>query len=148
MINLIHPVAGVVAMITIATFWLSTTFSELFGSQELITTVKMTIPWGLLILVPSLAATGATGFKLSHGRRSGLVGTKFKRMPFIAVNGIIVLIPCVFFLAYKASLNEFDTSFYAVQGIELLAGATNFVLLGLNMRDGLKMKGRFRRHLG
>ena len=31
------------------------------------------------------------------------------------------------------------------QAIELAAGATNIALLGLNMRDGLKMKGRLRR---
>ena len=39
---------------------------------------------------------------------------------------------------------EFDTAFYAVQALELAAGATNIMLLGLNMRDGLKMTGRFR----
>jgi hypothetical protein len=34
--------------------------------------------------------------------------------------------------------------FYLVQGLELLAGAVNLALMGLNMRDGLKMSGRFR----
>lgn len=33
----------------------------------------------------------------------------------------------------------------AVQALELAAGAVNIKLLGLNMRDGLKMKGRLRR---
>jgi hypothetical protein len=32
-----------------------------------------------------------------------------------------------------------------VQALELVAGATNITLLALNMRDGLKMKGFFRR---
>ena len=32
-----------------------------------------------------------------------------------------------------------------VQALELVAGATNITLLGLNMRDGLRMKGRLRR---
>ena len=32
MIKIVHPVAGAVALLTIAAFWLSTSFSELFGS--------------------------------------------------------------------------------------------------------------------
>jgi hypothetical protein len=65
-------------------------------------------------------------------------------MPFIAGNGILVLIPSALFLAAKAGSGAFDPTFYAVQSIELLAGAANIVLLGLNMRDGLRMKGRYR----
>ena len=91
-----------------------------------------------------MAAVGGTGFKLSGGLRAGLMAAKVKRMPFIAVNGILVLIPAAFLLAYKAEAGAFDTSFYAVQGLELLAGAVNFKLLGLNMRDGLKLTGRIR----
>ena len=33
MSKIIHPMAGVLAILTIATFWLSTAFAELFGSQ-------------------------------------------------------------------------------------------------------------------
>ncbi len=145
MIKLIHPIAGALAIVTIATFWISTAASELFGSQALVVAVKTMIPWGFLILVPALAAAGGTGFKLARGRRAGLVGGKAKRMPLIALNGILVLIPCAFFLARKAQAGAFDASFYLVQGLELLAGAANFTLLGLSMRDGLKMKGRLRR---
>lgn len=145
MIKVIHPVAGVIALLTIATFWLSTTLAELFGSDAVIIYVKMTIPWGFLLLVPALAATGGTGFGLAGGRRVGLVGAKIKRMPLIAGNGILVLVPAALFLAYKARAAEFDTIFYAVQALELAAGAMNITLLMLNMRDGLRMKGRFRR---
>ena len=73
---------------------------------------------------------------------TGLVGTKLKRMPIIAANGLLVLIPSALFLAAKAGAGEFDTAFYAVQAIELIAGAVNLVLLSMNMRDGLKMTGR------
>ena len=145
MIKLIHPIAGAVAIATIATFWLSTALSELFGSHELIASVKTAIPWGFLLLIPALAAAGGSGVILAKGRRAGLIGAKFKRMPFIAANGILVLIPSALFLASKAQAGEFDGNFYAVQALELLAGATNITLLGLNMRDGLKMKGWFRR---
>lgn len=142
MIKRIHPVAGAVALFTIAGFWTSTVFSELFGSKELITTVKSAIPWGFLILIPAIAAAGGSGIALSKGGRVGLVGTKLKRMPFIGANGILVLIPSAFYLASKANAGAFDTGFYLVQALELLAGATNLTLLGLNMRDGLRLTGK------
>lgn len=53
-------------------------------------------------------------------------------MPFIAGNGILVLIPSALFVASKAKAAEFDAAFYAVQTIELVAGATNIIFLGLN----------------
>ena len=53
--------------------------------------------------------------------------------------------PSALFLAFKARAGELDAVFYAVQALELVAGAVNITLLGLNMRDGLRMKGRFRR---
>ena len=140
----LHPLAGIVAIATIATFWLATALTELFASHAAVTAVKTAIPWGFLLLVPALAAAGGSGFVLAGGWRAGVVGAKIKRMPFIAANGILVLIPSAIFLAFKARAAEFDAAFYAVQALELVAGATNIMLLGLNMRDGLRMKGRFR----
>lgn len=144
MLKMLHPVAGILALLTIAVFWLSTAISELFGSQALVTMVKTAIPWGFLLLIPALAAAGGSGFALAAGRRGGLAGAKMKRMPFIAANGIVILIPSALFLAAKAKAGEFDIGFYAVQALELVAGAINITLLGLNMRDGFKMKGRLR----
>ncbi len=144
MTKMIHPVAGTVAIITIATFWLSTALTELFASHVVVTSVKTAIPWGFLLLIPALALAGGSGVALAKGRRAGLIGAKFKRMPFIAANGILVLIPSALFLASKAKAAQFDTAFYAVQALELVAGATNITLLGLNMRDGLKLKGWLR----
>lgn len=144
MTKAIHPVAGAVALLMIATFWLSTAISELFLSEAAVIAVKTAIPWGFLILIPALAAVGGSGFALAKGRRAGLVGAKVKRMPIIAANGILILIPASLFLAYKAGNAEFDGIFYAVQALELAAGATNISLLALNMRDGLTMKGRLR----
>jgi len=132
------------AIFTIAIFWLSTALSELFASEATIIAVKTAIPWGFFLLIPALAAAGGSGFALAKGRRVGLVGVKRKRMPFIAANGILVLIPSALFLASKAKAAQFDAAFYLVQAIELAAGAANLALLALNMRDGLKMTGRFR----
>ncbi len=137
--RIIHPLAGLIAMLTIATFWLSTVISELFASQAVVTAVKTAIPWGFILLIPALAATGGSGFFLSKGQRTGLVGTKLKRMPFIAANGLLVLIPAALFLAAKAKAGEFDATFYTVQMVELIAGAINITLLGLSMRDGMAL---------
>jgi hypothetical protein len=143
--KVIHPVAGGVAILTIATFWLSTAVTELFASQATVTIVKTAIPWGFPLLIPALAAAGGSGFVLGKGRRGGLVRVKTKRMRLIAANGILVLIPSALFLASKARASAFDTGFYAVQALELVMGAANIALLGFNMRDGLTMKGRLRR---
>jgi hypothetical protein len=82
---------------------------------------------------------------VAKGQRAGLVSAKDQAHPLIAANGILVLIPSALFLASKARAAEFDTGFYAVQALELAAGAANIALLGLNMRNGLKMKGWLRR---
>ncbi len=145
MTKAIHPMAGAVALLTIATFWLSTVISELFGSHALVTSVKTTIPGGFLLLIPALALAAGSGLSLAKGTRTGRVGAKARRMPFIAGNGVLILIPSALFLASKASAGEFDSHFYAVQALELIAGATNITLLSLNLRDGLALTGRLRR---
>lgn len=145
MTKIVHPIAGAIAILMIAIFWLSTAFSELLGSPEVVGAVKTTIPWGFLLLIPALAATGGSGFVLSKGRRPKLITTKIRRTIISAANGASVLVPCAMFLAFKARADEFDAAFYGVQAIELIAGAVNITLLGLNMRDGFKMKGRLRR---
>lgn len=146
MIAKVHKVAGAIATLTIATFWLSTAVAELALGTGAVITVKTLIPYGFLILIPAMATVGGTGFKLAKGRTAGLIGAKRKRMPIIAANGVLVLIPSALYLAAKAQAGAFDTSFYAVQVLELLAGATNLFLLGLNIRDGRKMTaGRRRR---
>ncbi len=143
MVNIIHPVAGGIALLTIVTFWLSTVLGELFGSVNTIIAIKSIIPWGFLLLIPALAATGGTGFNLSRGRRPKVITTKIKRTIACAINGLLVLVPSALFLAFKARAGELDAVFYAVQALELCAGALNITLLGLNMRDGFKLTRRF-----
>jgi nitrogen fixation-related uncharacterized protein len=138
MLTKLHPVAGVIGFVTILTFWLSTA-SELFGSTAAIATVKETIPWGFLILVPALAIAGASGFRLGGTSPDPRIVSKKRRMPIIAANGIFILIPAALYLATLASRGDFGTVFYAVQAIELLAGAVNLTLMALNIRDGFRL---------
>jgi len=67
-------------------------------------------------------------------------------MKIVAANGLLVLLPSAFVLASWANAGRFDGLFYALQGMELLAGGVNLTLLILNMRDGLKLTGRLTRN--
>lgn len=139
--KLIHPIAGALALLTILAFWLSTAAVELLGSPAAVAAVKTAIPWGFLLLIPALILTGGTGFALARGRRhGGRLGAKIRRMPWIAANGLLILMPSAFFLAHKARSGAFDAGFFAVQALELAAGAANIALMALNMRDGWRMK--------
>ena len=139
MLTKLHPIAGVIGFVTILTFWLSTVTSELFGSTAAIAAVKETIPWGFLVLVPALAIAGASGFRLGRASSDPRIVSKKRRMPIIAANGIFILIPAALYLAMLASRGAFGTVFYAVQAIELLAGAVNLSLMALNIRDGFRL---------
>ena len=119
--------------------------SEVFDSTSAIVTVKTLIPWGFLILIPALAIVGLSGARLSQKFRGPLVEKKKKRMPFVAANGVLILIPSALFLSYKAQAGALDASFYTIQGLELIAGATNLTLLALNMRDGWALTRRRRK---
>ncbi|CAB1058288.1 hypothetical protein D1BOALGB6SA_3044 [Olavius sp. associated proteobacterium Delta 1] len=141
----VHLIAGAVATLTIASFFTSTILVELFGSKEAIAMVKSLIVMpGLLILIPAIAATGGTGFTLSKSRKGRLVENKKKRIPIIGANGVFILVPAAILLNGWASAGSFDTKFYVVQIIEIIAGATNLAMMGLNIRDGLKLCGRLR----
>lgn len=141
----VHALAGLTGFATIATFWTSTVAVELFGGGEDVATVKMAILWAFLLLIPSLIMAAATGLRLARRRRGPLVDAKRHRMPFIALNGVAVLVPAAAYLALSALDGRFDVWFYAVQAVELVAGATNLTLLGLQIRDGLRLTGRIAR---
>jgi hypothetical protein len=135
-----HALAGAIALLTIAIFWTSTVIAELFLSGATVAHVKTGILYGMFLLVPALAVTGGSGFSLSGKRGGALVAAKKKRMPFIAANGLIILLPAAFYLQGKAVAGDFDRCFVAVQALELLAGVVNLTLMGLNMRDGLRLR--------
>jgi len=138
----IHAISGAIALATILAFWTSTVASEAFGSPQQIAAVKTAVLYGLAVLVPAMAIAGGSGFSLGAKWKSPVVRRKKARMKIIAATGILVLVPSAVFLAMKAGQGDFDAAFMTVQGIELIAGASNIVLLGLNMRDGMAMRRR------
>jgi hypothetical protein len=136
----LHLAAAITATATILAFWSTTVASELFGDAAAVSAAKQAILWGMLILVPAMAATGASGFRIGGKWRSPVVARKKRRMAVIVSTGLLVLVPCAIFLAGRAATGIFDDWFYAVQGIELAAGASNLALMSLNLRDGLRLR--------
>lgn len=145
MVRRVHFLSGVVGTATIALFFTSTLVVEVFGTHDAVARLKALIVMpGLLILVPAMAAVGGSGFTLARGRRGKLTDGKRRRMPIIGANGLLVLVPCALTLSSWASAIRFDAAFYAVQALELGAGAVNLWLMARNMRDGLLMTGRLK----
>ena len=88
-----HAIFGSIALLCIFSFWTSTLISELFLSQVAIVAVKGTILQAMWILIPAMVATGGSGFVLAKNRAGRLVESKKRRMPFIALNGVLILLP-------------------------------------------------------
>ena len=141
----VHVIAGTIGFLTIAIFWFSTLTTELIGSHAAIASVKQCVLWGMVVLIPAMAVAGASGMSLGRGRAGHLVDAKKRRMPIIGLNGLLILVPSAVFLSVRAQAGTFDDRFYAVQAVELIAGAVNLLLMGLNIRDGLRLSGRLTR---
>lgn len=135
----LHAGAGMIAFALIAAFWTSTVASELFGTAETILAVKRAILVGLWLLVPAIALAGVSGMGMGRRRRDATARAKMRRMPVIAGNGLLILVPAAFFLEARAASGVFDAAFWAVQALELAAGAVNLMLIGANIRDGRAM---------
>jgi hypothetical protein len=147
--TLIHAIAGTAAILIIASFWTSTLVSEVFLNHTAVTEVKHGILYTLFLLVPLMAVTGGSGFSLGKMKKGTsswdlVLDRKKKRMGIIAGNGLLLMIPLAIFLNGKAASGDFDNLFYAVQAVELVVGAIQIILLGLNFRDGLKLSGKSR----
>ncbi len=99
----------------------------------------------MFILIPAMVIAGGSGMALGRRRKDPLTSAKKRRMPIIALNGLLILLPAAWFLASKAAAGEFDSTFYGLQTLELIAGAANLTMMAMNIRDGLRMTGKLRR---
>lgn len=135
----LHAAAGLIAWWLIASFFIGSLLSELWGNPAWIVLVKRTIfysMWAMVLLVPLAARTGR---KLAGKSGNGVVDGKRKRMRWIAPNGLLLL-TLGSYLYYKASQGQFDPFFRSAQLVEWAVGLTNLVLLGLMIRDGYRLK--------
>lgn len=82
-----------------------------------------------------------SGKKLAGKSKNPIIVKKMSRMKLIAFNGVI-LISLAIYLYYHAIYETIDRTFLYVQMMELLIGAINLGLLGMNIHAGLKLSGR------
>lgn len=142
-ISKIHATAAASALLLVTFFWTSTIVSELLLSVSAMISVKHWIAtYGLACMVASMAAAGVTGVLIGRGRDGRWVKEKKKRMPWIAMNGIAIMIPSALYLNFKAASGQFDLWFYAVQLLELVVGLIQLDLLLTNFVAGLRLAGR------
>ncbi len=140
-LRVLHAAASTLGLVIITAFLLSSVIAEIAGDRKTIVLVKTGIAYALFALVPVMAVAGASGNRLAGTSRAPVILRKMRRMKLVALNAAVVLIPCAITLYWMASHGRFGPGFAAVQGMELVAGAANVVLLGLNLRDGLGMRG-------
>lgn len=138
----VHATAALLALLFLTVFWTSTVIAELFLSVAMIAQVKQGIAFALLGFIPVMIATGASGFAMGGKSMHPLIAAKRRRMPFIGGIGLLILVPAAIFLSMRAQAGLFDGIFYGVQALELIAGAANVALIGLNFRDGLRLRHR------
>lgn len=138
-----HVVATIIAFLTISTFFFSTLWAEVFGGASIILKVKTLIFYLLPVLIVAMPVLAFTGIRLAAKNSSELVSRKLKRMRKIGINGVLLISMAVFL--YLRALNfHFDFLFWSMQVIELGLGGTNLVLIGLNIRDGLRLSGKIK----
>ncbi len=142
MLPKLHAAVGALALLIIAGFWTATVTTILIGDKYLIAMTKLTIAWGLLALIPALMLTGLSGHRLAQKMRGPVIAAKQARMKWAAILGIIVLVPSALILLPLAMQGQGGAIYWALQIVELLAGATNITLLSLNMREGLRLSRR------
>ncbi|WEM45143.1 hypothetical protein PTW35_18795 (plasmid) [Photobacterium sp. DA100] len=136
---LIHRCAGAIALCLILTFFLSSLAVDLAGTHAQIAMVKQGILYCVGLLILAMMVTGISAKKLYPGKAKGILATKQLRMKLAAANGLLILLPAAVMLAQWSAAGQFDLWFWRLQGLELIAGATNATLLGLNIRDGLRI---------
>ena len=138
---MLHAASGAVALVTICAFWLSALAVEIVLAPAGTVAVRTAILYALPVLVVALAIMGGSGARLAGRSKSPIIRAKQHRMAVAAANGLLILVPSAVFLGWCAQEGDLGMTFAVVQIVELVVGATNFVLLGLNMRVGMAMRG-------
>ncbi len=137
----LHATAATFSLIIIIIFISSTLVAELFLTPIAIVNVKSSIFKGIFILIPIIILTAISGNILARKRSGKLIQDKQKRMLFIAINGVCILLPAAIFLNHQANLGHFSINFYIVQLLEIIFGILQIILLSKNFYAGLKLRG-------
>ena len=140
--SMVHAVAGVLGFLLVTTFVTSTVGSLAVGGPQTVAFVKAMNLMGMFALLPALVGAGATGVSLLGTRTDSLAVEKQKRGPRAFMTSLLIVLPSAGFLWFRASAGTFDALFYGVQAIELAASGFALFMIGLNIRDGLALRGR------
>lgn len=140
----IHASAGILSWLLILSFFTTSLVAEITGKAVLILQVKTYIFYALPIIILLMPMAGISGTKLGGKSRNSIVLAKKRRMKFIGGNGL-VLISLATLLYFRAQAGKIDVTFHALQVAEFLFGATNIVLMGWMIRDGLFLSGRLKK---
>lgn len=137
----VHAAAGGLAILTILGLQAFIAWREASGYPADLAATRTAALWVVgLVLIPALAAAGGSGGWLGRGWRGPVVATKLARMKAIAAIGILVLVPLAIGLWFLASQGWIDGRYHLLTRIETFAALINVLLLGLNLRDGLRMR--------
>lgn len=135
----IHKIAATLAFLFITSFLTSTIIADIFATPAQIAQVKQTILLCIPGLILAMIATGKSAKILYPGTMTGAFKVKQRRMKIAAVNGTLILLPAAILLAKWSALDQFDSLYWSVQILEIIAGVTNLTMLGLNIRDGIRL---------
>lgn len=136
-----HAAAGTLALLTILGLQGFVALAEASGYPADLAQARGTALWVVgLVLVPAMVATGVSGARLGRGWRGPWVATKLRRMKIVAALGLFVLVPLAVALWWLAARGWVDGRFHLLSRVESLAALTNVLLLGLNLRDGLRLR--------
>ncbi|QKT05025.1 hypothetical protein HUS23_09025 [Ectothiorhodospiraceae bacterium 2226] len=144
MLRTVHAVAGALVFVLLLAFLGTTVVAELLLTEQALVCVKRAIAWAMALYVPLLLLTWASGAALGPAD-DPVVARKRRRTHLVVVKGVVVLVPLAIFLYLRARAGAVDALFYTVQAAELVVGAANAVLVGLNIRDGVRLRARDRR---
>jgi hypothetical protein len=112
----LHLTAAATAVTTTVLFILAAISTALLDTHRT-ADVRQAMLWGLLVLVPALVITAATGFGLAGTSADPRITAKKRRMSFIAGIGLL-------------------------QTVEALAATISLALMARNIGDGLRLTAR------
>lgn len=135
----IHKIAAIFAFLFITSFLTSTIIADLFAAPQQIAQVKSTVLIFIPGLILAMMITGISAAKLYPGVMKGALKVKQTRMKIAAINGVLILLPAAIVLAKWSALGQFDDLYWAVQIVEIIAGMVNITMIGLNIRDGIRL---------
>ena len=136
-----HRASAIISTVCLEIFFLSTLYVVTQGSLESIALVKSLIVFpGFLVLIPAIAVAGATGYSFSTRKSGGIVGQKRKRMPWIGIVVVLIILPAAVALNQWASDSRFGVEYYLLQTLELVAQGIIIYLMIMNIRAGRKIR--------